>query len=97
MDITYGILIPSREDWPEWVLLNGDIPPDCTYDTVLRECAEMEKQFAADGIRAVKVYAKPGEFRDWCFKHGHHVNSAARREYAVARLVQLEQENSGHG
>jgi hypothetical protein len=79
-------LIPfvSREDYPELLRVVDDqnsFPPD--YDSFLKLCDNMIKDYQKAGLAIMKVNIKPGELAEWCHSQNRIIDSTARAEYAV--------------
>lgn len=85
-----GYCFVTRDDWPEWLRANPDIPATADYATWLINIAEFCKGIEAQGGRAIQVKVKPAEFLTWCHAVGRQeINSSARADYAAARMIQL--------
>ena len=82
----------SRDDWPEWVKINTDLPPDATYDNWVSNIKQFRERIAAQGGIAVQIDVKPAEFLAWCQANGRDVNSSARANYAAFRFAQLKRD-----
>jgi ubiquinone/menaquinone biosynthesis C-methylase UbiE len=74
----------SREDYPELLRAVDDQNSFLAdYDSFLKLCDNMIKDYQKAGLTIIKVNINPGELVKWCRSQNRIIDSTARAEYAV--------------
>ena len=79
---TIAIAWLRKEDWPRWLAIDPDFPPD--HDRWLRRMEELFAQFKEHGTPFKKIVIDPGEFLEWSRANGGEVDFKTRGKFAAA-------------
>ena len=79
---TIAIAWLLKEDWPRWLAIDHEFPPD--YNRWLRRIEELLAQFELYGTPFEKIAIDPDEFLDWSRLNGGEVDFKARAKFATA-------------
>lgn len=85
-----GVAWYSPLGWAELCALPG-AAIEKTYDEFVRTFERAVAEFAAQGVRTVKVQVDGAQMVEWCCKYGMAPDAAARAKFGLALMFARQQ------
>lgn len=77
------IIHVTQEDFPEFMQVCCDMPPDASWENWRQNVAEFVAGVKKQGGSVKEVTVKPAVFAAWCKEQGLEPNGSARSRYAA--------------